>query len=116
MIAAALAFVLGPVGRWVAIGGLALTVLIGAYTRGHMDGTARCEAAVAKAVAAEVQRQAAAGNAALEAARKQAEKSAIENDALQAKVDAYVEELAKRVSPVECRLSDADARRLRDIK
>lgn len=98
------------------LAGGAIIVVIGViFWAGHSAGSAKVEARVAREVAAERQRQAEAGNAALDTARKQAEAREIENAALEAEVDGFERELATRPDGA-CIISPADGLRLRNIR
>lgn len=67
IIAAVISFVLSPVGRWVAIGGVSALLVFGAYTKGRWDGRAAYKAKITREIDNAVQK----GNAgAADALRK----------------------------------------------
>lgn len=110
-----IAFLLSPVGRALAGVIAAGLVVWGIYTQGVHAGRAACEARVAAEVAAERQRQAEAGNAALDAARRREEAASLANQSLQQQVDDYAASLAARPDAA-CLLSPDDARGLSGIR
>lgn len=92
----------------------AVAVLSGAFIQGYSAGKSVTDAAWQARSAAELARQTAAFNAALDDARAAAEQAEAEMIDLEQKVRAYEIEVASRGDV--CRISDADAERLRNIK
>jgi hypothetical protein len=50
MIASVIAFVLSPVGRWVAIGGIVMVAVSGIYLKGRSDGKASYQAKLTREI------------------------------------------------------------------
>jgi len=103
-------------GRFAASAGIALMLLTGAYTKGHLDGASRVRAAVAAATIAEQSRQAAAIAAVTEAAQKLSDTDAAEITRLQAQVDQLAGEVNARPVDKQCQIGKADAQTLNRIR
>lgn len=56
MIATLLGFVMSPIGRYLAIGGVGLAVLLGAYVKGRFDGRAAYQAKIEREIKAAVRK------------------------------------------------------------
>lgn len=114
--AAALALLSSPIGRFIGTVGLVLLLLGGVYVKGRGDGTDACQARVQREVDAEKARQRAAADAALADAAHQADVTAGQLSALNDQVNAYEAEIAARPVASACVLGPDDARRLSNIR
>lgn len=107
-----LAVLATPLARWAGLTLVAVAALAWAYWKGAAHASGRCEAAALRAQIAVLHADlAAAQRAATEAADLGARLRVVETRNME-----LAHELAKSVSPDECRLNDDLARRLRAIK
>jgi hypothetical protein len=109
-----IAFLLGPIGRYL-IMALAVVVLLGmVYLQGRSDGAARVELRVQREVAAERQRQQRAAAEAVDEAVKAAQIAEAENQETQGRVAQLLAELGARKD--QCLIDGEDAERLNAIR
>jgi hypothetical protein len=111
-----LAFLDTGLGRIVSAAGIALVVMLAAYTKGHHDGAAGARLAIERAVAAERAHQAAAVAAAVEAASQRAEAAEAASEALQKQVDDLTEDVRRRPPEQSCPIGADDAKKLNAIR
>jgi hypothetical protein len=105
-----IALLFSPIGKIIAGGLLILALATGIYAKGHSDGTQRVEARVAREVAAERERQRAASDAVLSAAKRQAEQSEAENVANEQRLEKFEAELASREAEIDKLIAEDAAR------
>lgn len=93
---------------------IGLGLLLGAYWKGYSNAAAQCHEAQLRAIIATQARDLKAWEAADKVAKDEQARMAAENIELNQMVTDYEKELLLKPAP-GCALSDADARRLRDI-
>lgn len=113
---AVLGFFLGPVGRFLGLGMIAVAALGWAYSKGHSSAASKCEAASLRAELATVRAdlektRRAADNA--EALGKMLTDAERRNQELS---DAISDKPDETPTPGDCRVSPDQSRRLRTIK
>jgi hypothetical protein len=110
---AIVAWMFGPVGRYVTIGVVAFTV---GFTGGWRTESKLCNAANMRAQIAALKRDLAIQRDTAQVAQSQAQELQRQSDDLNRRVDQYEAERAKAFNGAACRLSPDDVRRLRDIR